>query len=109
MKVQYDKEKCIWVVAHHNDFDGDLAKWKDSFYMLWRYQMTWSYAYDIEVNENRKNGTFVRLLIKPAYLDNILGAMNDLGYRNIEIFDAYVGVADGYEINTDIEAIVIDW
>lgn len=109
-KVYDEKESAVRVIAHYSDFDGDLTKWKDSFYLLWRLQMTWGFAYSIEVNESRSRGVFVDLLIKPCYKDNLLGTMAEWGYENITTDSAYVGVVWAYEHDEldDIEALIID-
>ena len=88
----YPKE-ARHVVAHLKDFEGDSQDWRNAFYELWRYQMTWSFAHKIIVSESRKNGVFVSLTIR-GYEDVLLSTMEGLGYRNVKVTDETIGVAD---------------
>lgn len=103
MRAKVDKENALRVVAEMNDFEGDVDKWKTAFYEMWRWQMTWSFAYEIAVREGRKSGVFIDMLIRPAYRTSVLGTMEDLGYRNIRVYEDPVGVVydlDDYSIDT---------
>ena len=96
-KVYDEKATAVRVIAHLEDFDGDVNDWKINFYELWRYQMTWGFAFEISVGESRQNGVFVDLLVKKPYKKNILETMQELGYRNITHYDETVGIVYGYE------------
>ena len=102
-------EKAVRVTANYGNFDGDIAKWKESFYMIWRYQLTWSFAYEITLNESRR-GVFVDLLIKPAFKNDVAGMMEDLGYKEVQFSDERVGVIYRYDndIPSDIDYIFAD-
>lgn len=86
-------EKCFCVVANFNDFKGDVSKWKMAWYELWRFQMTFSMAYQMYLVDGR-NGVFVSIHVKEAYLDNLKASMDDLGYRNIKTSEELVGLVD---------------
>lgn len=101
MKLDVTKENAVRITAKLDDFDGDSAKWRDSFYMLFRYQMTWDFAYEITVRESRRSGVFVDMLIKPAYRENILETMDDLGYKKANAFEEKVGIVDNYDAEID--------
>ena len=81
---------AVRVTSSINSFDGDLEKWKDAFYQVWRFQLTWGFAYQIELNETR-SGVYISMLIKPAYQDNLLAVMDDLGYRDIRTYHENLG------------------
>ena len=111
MARHYDaKEKTVCVVALLRDFDGGVEKWKDGFYQLWRYQLTYSYAYKIALYENCNDGVFLRLTVRPAYKDNILETMEDLGYREVKTYDGTVGVVCQWDHDDleDIDMLVYD-
>ena len=101
MKLDVTKEKAIRITAKLDDFDGDSIKWRNSFYMLFRYQMTWDFAYEITVRESRRSGVFVDMLIKPAYRENILETMDDLGYKKANVSEENVGIVDNYDADVD--------
>jgi len=111
-KITIDrKEPAVEVSAWYEDFDGNVQKWRDSFYTLWRYQLTWDFAYRIDVRETRSKGTYVSLLIRKAYKEQVLETMDDLGYKNILTSDTKVGIVYGFETPEveDIEDLVIDY
>lgn len=93
-----EKEKAILVEANDKDFDGDIERWRFSFYNIWRYQMTWDYAYRITVEERRR-GVIVRLIIKPAFKDDVLRMMEDLGYQNVTTEDVNVALISSYDLD----------
>ena len=110
MKHIFDEtEKAVRVTASYEKFDGDFAKWKESFYMIWRYQLTWNFAYEITLKESRR-GVFVDLLVKPAYKSNVADMMEDLGYKEVLYDDERVGVIYRYDNNMpdDIEYIIAE-
>lgn len=111
MKTYDEKKAAVEIVAYLDNFDGDVQKWEHSFYQIWRYQMGYSFAYFIGVNENRRNGVFVRLIIKPGFKQNVLDMMDDLGYREIKISDAAVGVVYGAEREDcdDVDLLDLDY
>lgn len=113
MKAYYDKEPAIAVRASLEDFEGDVTKWKDSFYELWRYEMTWNFAYVLKVNEYSDKSVGVRIIARPAYKDALLDTMKHLGYRKITVDETAVAVISPYEYDMDgdleIDASVIQW
>lgn len=98
MKKLFDTTKARFIRAYLNDFDGDLEKWKDSFYQLWRYQLTWDFAYKLELAETRSAGVHVSMLIKPAYENQVLDTMESLGYCNIRNNEDSVAVVHSYDL-----------
>ena len=111
MKKMYDeKTSVIRMRATFEDFDGGLEKWKESFYMVWRWQLTWNFAYSLKLNETRANGVLVDMLVKPAYRQNVLDMMKELGYQNISENTEYIGIVDmyGHDELEDIEALILD-
>ena len=107
-KVWDEKKPALRIVAHYENFDGQLDKWKDSLYILWRYQMTWDFAYRIDVRESRSRGVYVDLLIKPTYKEEVLETMDDLGYKGIITDETFVGIIDAYGID-EVEELILDY
>ena len=105
MKMYDKKKKAIRICSRFRDFDGDVEKWKISFYELWRLEMTWSFAYRITVEESRASGVFVSLLIREVYKDNLIETMTGLGYGNIISYEEDIGEVDAYE-HDELEDIV---
>lgn len=100
------KEDAVRVTATYKDFNGDLLTWKNAFYELWRYQLTYSMAYKLAVRESNKSGVFVDILVRPAYKDNLVETMRDLGYRNMTVYDEKVGIVECTD--TDVYTIVVE-
>ena len=111
MKEEIKVRDAVRIEASYEDFNGNLDKWKDSFYQLWRLQLTWGFAHRITLNET-KHGVFVSLLVRPAYRDNAVETMDGFGYKNIKTYHENIGVI---ECPTDalvdmyIEEIEIDY
>ena len=110
-KVYDAEQKAYRVIAHFKDFEGLVDKWVKQFYELWRLQLTWSYAYSIELNESRANGVYVDLLIKTPYKKHLVECMEELGYANIQVHEVKVGMVDAFDHNEldDIEMLVLDY
>ena len=110
--IKNKTENAKVLVTFFKDFSGDVTEWKIAFYELFRYQMTFYYAHEIEASESRANGVFVRLVIKPAFEKNALDLMHDLGFKNINVYDAKVLAVNPYADDTihfDVETAYIDW
>lgn len=93
------EDGAVRVEAEFQNFDGDVAKWKDSFYQIWRYQMTWDFAYSIDLIERRRTGVTLRMLVRKAYMPQVRDMLNDLGYRDIKEDSEHVGIVQLYDIN----------
>lgn len=124
MKMEKEVKTTLWIEdavrvrAFFNDFDGDIPKWKEAFYEIWRYQMTWSFVHEIEVHEvgQRRDGNYdlcTSLLVKPAYRKNVESMMGDLGYKNLHITEEPVGVVQTWDIDDEdaqmVSTIVTNW
>ena len=105
------KEPAVRICAWYEDFDGNIEDWRDAFYNVWRWQLTYDFAYRIDLRESRRKGVFVDLLIRPAYKQQVIETMDDLGYKNINTESVHVGIVYGYETPEveDIEELVIDY
>lgn len=91
------------VRAYITDFVQDFGStWKGSFYELWRYQMTWNFAYEIKVHETSDKDVCVSMLVKNAYLKNVLDTMESLGYRNVQIEEEHIGIIQIYDIDDPV-------
>lgn len=102
LRVTVRTEDAVYVTADLSDFDGDVPKWKNAVYELFRYDMTWSFAHKIEVTENRSTGVFVRVVLKPAYEEPLIRTMENLGFRNLNVYHEDVGVIDGLDLPDDL-------
>lgn len=110
------------VIAKYEDFDksgGSMIMWncenkseawKLAFYELWRYQMTWHMAYELEVIDGNSS-LFVSVLCKKAFIDNLLNTMEGLGFKDCQTYGCNVGVIDGYRLAdaNDVEYLYIDY
>lgn len=92
-------EEGVRYRAFLNDFDGDVAKWKNAFYEIWRYQMTWHFAYEIGVHECSDKDVCISVLVRPAYKDNAKDMLEAIGCRNIHTEVEAVGVVPTYDID----------
>lgn len=105
-------EDAYRVTAWYKDFDGDLAKWKEAYYDLWRWQMTYTYAHEINVHEVHSGDVIVSLLVKPEYKDNVLRTMEGLGYKRVKCSEESVGLVPLYDVDDpaveDVFTVVAD-
>lgn len=93
-KVSVEHEKAYRVTSYFNDFEGDVAEWKNAWYELWRYQMTFNMAYEMHLRDSRRNGTFVDLLIKEAYIESLTETMDGLRYGKVRVSEELIGFID---------------
>lgn len=89
------------VEASFKDFDGDVEKWKNAFYEIWRYQMGYSFAYEITLID-RKSGVWLSLLARKSFKKNIVETMQELGYRNIQTEEESVGIIQLWDISDPV-------
>lgn len=87
------------IEASFEDFDGGLAKWKEAFYTVWRHQMTWDFAYSIELIDRRQTGVYLRMLVRKNFLKNVEDMLSELGYRQVTQSSEHVGIVQLYEID----------
>lgn len=111
------KEKAYRVTATFADFDKEggsmigwncddkVLAWKLAFYEIWRYQMTWQFAYRLEIIDGREN-LFVSILCKESFLDSLLNTMDGVGYRNVKSYETKVGMISCLKVPEDVEEIV---
>ena len=102
-----ETRKAIRITARYREFNGTLEQWKESFYELWRYQLTWGFAYSLGLNEGRE-GVFLELAIRPQYRDHVIDLMERLGYEGIFEADHTLGIIDPYELE-DIDDVILEW
>ena len=111
MREEIRVKDAIRIEARYEDFDGNLDKWKDSFYQLWRLQLTWGFAHRITLNET-KRGVFVCLLVKPVFRDNAVETMDGFGYKNIRTYHENIGEIEYPSdklLDLGIEEVEIDY
>ena len=94
-KIFVSAKNAYRIEANFVDFDGDLDKWKDAFYTMWRWQMTFDYAYMIKADD-RRTSVYFCAVVKPAYKDQVVEAMEEYGYRKIKSEECMVASLDGY-------------
>ena len=111
LKESIEVEEAVRITSPFESFDGDLEKWKDAFYQVWRFQLTWSFAYEIALKETRSAGVYLSMLVKPKYKSGILEVLDDLGYRDIHTYAENVGVlayvSDKF-LDRYIDVVVVD-
>ena len=99
------KEKAFRFTAKFEDFDGDVEKWKGAFYEVWRHQLTYSFAYEIELRENR-SGVFLSMLVRESYKEQAEG-LSELGYK-FSVYEENAGVINDYDLPDDVECIFVE-
>lgn len=108
MKTDIENVGAVRITSYYRDFHGTLAKWEEGLYMLWRYQMTWEYAYQISVDERRETGVLVDMVIRPAFKDQVVGLMEELGYRETRCEEIQIGIISAYDLD-DTEEVYLEW
>ena len=110
-KVNVYTEDAVHIWAYLNDFDGDVQKWKNAVYDLFRWNMTYSFAHKIDVIESRSSGVFVSIIAKPAYENNILAVMEDDGFRNVVAKHEDIGTIECTDLPEDmlIDFAIVDY
>ena len=106
-----EKELVYVVESHYSDFKEEqdkLAEWKNAWYELWRYQMGYQFAYNMELIDNRKSGVFVRILCKEAFADVLIRTMTAIGYRGIESSVDTIGVIPLLDVPENVYDVRIE-
>lgn len=109
-------DDAVRVDAFLSDFEGDVPQWKEAFYDLWRYQLTYGFAYEIKLEETGKRDgvrfVYLSILCRKAFQKNLVTTMEELGYRNIKVSEEPVGVIQIWDIKDraaeDIRTVVAD-
>lgn len=99
------KEQAYRFIAKYSDFEGDVSKWKEAFYEVWRHQLTYSFAYEIELREN-KDGVFLSMLVRESFKEQAEG-LSELGYI-FKIHEETAGVVNDYDLPDDVECLFVD-
>ena len=111
LKESIEVQDAFNVSAYFDSFDGNLEKWKDSFYQIWRFQMTWGFAHHIALYDTRDRGVYLDMLVKPAYKSQVVELMDELGYRDIKAEHENIGaieyVSDDF-LDQFIRIVVVD-
>ncbi len=81
-RVDVYMKDAVYIASYLNDFDGSVQDWKNAVYEIFRWDMTYGFAHQIDVKESCSSGVFVYIIAKPSYEKNILETMEDLGFRN---------------------------
>lgn len=100
-------EEGLYVTAYLDDFGGSVSEWKNAVYEIFRYNMTWSFAYQIDVRESRNYGVFVSMHCNPNYEKNILNMMEDLKFRNVRAEREDVAVVETYDFPDDLTVMFV--
>ena len=95
-KLYVSAKKAYRVEAKFADFDGELSAWKETFYNMWRWQMTYDYAYSIKVDERRSSGVYFCAIIKTSFKDDVVDALETYGCKNVTVEDCLVASVDMY-------------
>lgn len=98
VKLNAWEETSYLMTSRFEDFDGDLQKWCNSFYEVWRHQMTWGFAYEIEVIDSRANGVFLSIRVKPSFKSHAEEMLEMLGYKNVSVEEEKIGVIESYDV-----------
>lgn len=83
MKPRYDeKEIAEYFYTKLEDFDGTVEQWKERFYDLWRWQMSYNFAYKINLIDHLQyGGVELQIWCKKQYSKSVREIMEDYGYK----------------------------
>ena len=101
LRVNVYLEDSARICSHLKDFKGTVEDWKNAVYELFRFNMTYSVAYRIDVLESRTSGVFVSLTINPEYEENVDLFMKSLGFTGITIEHEDIGKIDCTDLPDD--------
>lgn len=111
VKVPMYVENAVRITTDIEDFNGDVMGWKLSFYDIWRFQMTWDFAYEIKVHETRK-GVRISILCKPDFKGDAVNMLEGFGCKNIKTEAEDVGIVDLLDVDNlmvnNVSAVIID-
>lgn len=102
--VSVFREQAVGLATSAKDFKG--KDWRNAFYEVWRWNMTWNFAYSIKLIESRSDGVVLILTIKRAFFDQVFSMLEDLDYSNIHYDFIDVGFVDCCE--TEAEELYIE-
>ena len=108
MKTEVYFEPAVNIIAYLSDYAHDVDRWKHDFYELWRWQMGYSFAHKIEVNESRERGVYLSLLVKPEYKKAVMGKLEEYGYGISIMSDEHVAHVDTCYFPEDCFEVVAD-
>jgi hypothetical protein len=110
-RVAVYMEDAVYITSCLNDFDGGVQKWKNAVYDMFRWDMTYSFAYKIDVIESRSSGVFILLICRPKFEESIVATMEDNGFRNIKVRHEDVGHIECTEFPEDmlIDFAIVDY
>lgn len=94
------QDDAVRIETDLNDFAGNVEEWKKAFYEVWRYQMTYDFAYNIRVSERRESGVYMSMLVKKAYAEQTKELLKHLGCQKITEWGEHVGIVQLYDIDT---------
>lgn len=99
------KEKAYRFTAYYSSFDGDVEEWKKAFYEVWRHQLTYNFAYEIELRENH-NGAYLSMLVREGFKENV-ERLSELGFEFF-VHEETAGVVNDYDLPDDVECIFVE-
>ena len=101
-RVNVYAKEAVTIYAYRKDFDGDIQKWKNSIYEMFRWYMAYGYAHDILVYESNECVAYIRLIIKPPFEDSVLDTMDSLGFKELKVTHDEVGVIECTDMPDDM-------
>lgn len=111
MRIPVELDKAVNIIARYKDFDGDLDAWKDAFYQVWRYQLTFDFAHEIALKESKAD-VYIKIICKPCYKDNCVELLKSLGCKEITEETAVIGGISAYDFTDDMntpDVISVEW
>lgn len=109
-RVNVYAKEAVTIYAYWKDFDGDIQRWKNSIYDMFRWDMTYGYAHDILVYESNESGAYIRLIIKPPFTEPVLETMQELGFNNLRVTHDEIGTIECTDLPEDMlyDIVVIE-
>lgn len=101
-RVDCYMEDALYITSNLNDFDGDVQKWKNAVYEMFRWDMGYSFAHKIDLIDSRSSGVFILLICRPKFEQSIVDTMEDNGFRNIKVRHENIGAIECTEFPEDM-------
>ena len=95
--MKLKKVKTVQLTARFEKFDGDVEKWRKSFFELLSLKNTFGLFYELTIESTRDGKAYVVVVPhNPDTAESVIDTMESYGYRDIEKCDVNVG-----EVQTD--------
>lgn len=105
MDIEYSdkKVKVVAITAYYKDFDGEVEKWRESYFHLLSWKNTWCIPYEMDIYSTSKHEPYLSIIIPSKQKERVLELLNDLGYREVKTCEVDMALIDAYDIDEEID------